>query len=181
MANKSNTAVQSPVAPPLLPMLATKPKSEAQKKLGDAQLPFRNSGSFRAPKPKSIKGGYEAGRAAALSYLKYLRSGDSYHVETFLTGLVEAIHYGSDDRKRSERGMLAFGFLCTLDGWLRAAAQQLGDSLDNLNGEELGAQISRGLAMTEDQSMHDFRSMVAKRGWETRRQVVKRTAEVANV
>jgi hypothetical protein len=148
------------------------------------QLPFRNSGpglSFRAPKPKSRVGAAKAGRAAALSYLKHLRSGDSHDGETFLTTLVEAIHYGSNGRKASERSMLAFGFLHTLDAWLRLAAEELGSSLDDLSGEELGAQISGGLAMTEDQSTRDWRSSVARSGWETRRQAAKRTAEVANV
>jgi hypothetical protein len=148
------------------------------------QLPFRDSGTglnFRAPKPKSINGAHAAGRAAALSYLKHLRSGNSHHGETLLTPLVEAIRFGSSDRKGGERAMMAFGFLSTLDGWLRLAAEHLASGLDDLNGEELGAQIGRSLAMTEDQSRHDFRSMVAKSGWETRRQVAKGTPELANV
>jgi hypothetical protein len=175
-------------------MLATKTNSRAKKKPNVAtatesrgadieQPPFQTGSglSFRAPKPKSNNGAHAAGRAAALSYLKHLRSGNSHRGQTYLHALVEAIHYGSGDRKGGKRSMMAFGFLSTLDGWLRLAAEHLGSGLDNLNGEELDAQISGGLAMTETQARHEWRSSIAKSGWETRRQIAKRTAEVANV
>jgi hypothetical protein len=142
--------------------------------MGREHLPFHYSGpglGFRAPRPKSYAGASEAGRAAALSYLKHLRSGDGFHCETYLTAIVEAIHYGNGDRKPSERDMLAFGFLSTLDTWLRRAAQQLeaAQQLDGVCGEELRAKISGGLEMTQAQATRDFRSAVAKSGWDTRR------------
>jgi hypothetical protein len=178
MASSNSTSIKTNSRATKKPNVAT-PTESCGADL--AQPPFRKSGSrlnFRVPKPKSINGAHAAGQAAAFSYLKHLRSGNSHHGETLLTPLVEAIRFGSSDRKGGERALMAFGFLSTLDEWLRLAAKHLGVGLDDLNGEQLGAQISRSLAMTEDQSRHDFRSRVAKSGWETRRQVAKGTVEV---
>jgi Fe-S cluster assembly scaffold protein SufB len=66
--------------------------------------------------------------------------------------------------------MMAFGFLSTLDGWLRLATKSSEmDWIDGMSGEKINAKISGSLAMTEAQAKREFRSLVAKKAWADRK------------
>jgi hypothetical protein len=132
---------------------------------------------FTVPEPQSTVGASDAGEAAALSYLKHLRAGGFSDPTTALTALVEAIQTGSHDVTKNgrptDREIMLFNFLATLDTWLRSVAVHAGGKLDALTGESLEQRMREGLAKTKEQSDREWRSRIAKRAWETRR---RRTA-----
>lgn len=126
---------------------------------------------LEVPEPKSETGAVDAGRAAAIAYLKHLRAGGLRGSSNVLSHLVHAmLGTDTDDRQEwfSKRRMLAWGFLSALNTFLIRAAGDLGE-LDKVSGEQVEAQIRQGMEKTDEQAEHEWRSRIAKHGWQTRR------------
>lgn len=130
------------------------------------RLPFMGKGEtikalcWDLPATGGYVGGYRAGEAMAISFLKYLRDQDQPFIPTELTHIAGAImeRWSQEGGHRmASRSManqsLAFesihgqyaGFFNTLLPWIHAAASRLGGNLDSITEGDLIRKANAGL------------------------------------
>jgi hypothetical protein len=131
------------------------------------RLPFMARGEeikalcWNLPATGGYEGGYRAGEAMAISFLKYLRSQDAPFFHTELTSITQSImeRWSQEGGHRMAAQSMAnqslayeslhgqcCGFFNTLLPWIQAAASGLGRSLDGFTEDDVLRMANTGLS-----------------------------------
>lgn len=133
-------------------------------------LAYGQRGWWTIPAKGGYTGGCQSGQAAAHAFLKYLRE----RARPFGGGTLQHIvldMLGSEKMSVSLRGQVV-GFFSTLDYYLGQLAA-IDSGFDYVPFEALRERVEKGVARTRADELAEakkFRSDVAKRAWERRRQ-----------